>query len=93
MIEPIKPISLDLSTPLAAPTNTSFEQFLVNQLADSEQKIEIADESVKQLLVGETDNLHQVMIALGKAKTSFELTVEIRNKLLEGFQEIIKMQI
>jgi len=33
------------------------------------------------------------MISLSKAKTSFELTLQVRNKLLEGFQEVMRMSV
>ena len=43
--------------------------------------------------MGETDNLHQVMMALDKAKVSFQLMVQVRNKLLEAYQDVLRMQI
>jgi flagellar hook-basal body complex protein FliE len=43
--------------------------------------------------VGEQGNLHEVMIALEKAKLSFELILAVRNKSLEAYQELMRMQI
>jgi flagellar hook-basal body complex protein FliE len=48
---------------------------------------------VARLAAGDTDNLHQVMIALEEAKLSFQLMVQVRNKLLESYQDILRMQI
>ncbi|EGG95031.1 hypothetical protein IMCC1989_1987 [gamma proteobacterium IMCC1989] len=56
-------------------------------------QINKAEFNVRELAAGRADNLHHVMVSLSKAKLSFELAVEVRNKLLEGYQEIIKMQI
>ena len=70
-----------------------FSDWLTNQINHTNDKIEAADHQVQQLALGEADNLHQVMIALSTAKTSFELTVQIRNRLLEGFQQVMRMNI
>lgn len=52
-----------------------------------------ADEQVQALALGEVDNLHQVMINLEKAKLTFSLAVQLRNKALEGYQDIMRMQV
>jgi flagellar hook-basal body complex protein FliE len=48
---------------------------------------------VRQLAVGETTNIHQVMISLEKARMSLELVVQVRNKCLESYQSLMQMQI
>ena len=70
----------------------SFMDVLASQLDATNQSILYAQDKAQSLALGEEENLHQVMIAISKAKTNFELTVEIRNKLLEGFQEVMRMQ-
>jgi hypothetical protein len=46
-----------------------------------------------ELATGEVDNLHQVMLKLDEAKLSFQLMVQVRNKLLEAYQDILRMQV
>jgi flagellar hook-basal body complex protein FliE len=48
---------------------------------------------VRQLAVGENTNLHQVMISLEKAHLSLELVVQVRNKVLEAYQNMMQMQV
>lgn len=43
--------------------------------------------------LGETDNTHELSIALQKASTSLQYTVAIRDKVLEAYKEIMQMQI
>ncbi len=50
------------------------------------------DETVK-LMSGETDNIHQSIIALQEAGVAFTLLVEVRNKLVESYQELMRMQV
>lgn len=71
----------------------NFADFLMNEVQEANSKINVADQEVRALAVGETDNLHHVMLSVAKAQTAFELVVEIRNRILEGYQEINRMQI
>lgn len=52
-----------------------------------------ADKEVGQLAAGETDSLHQVVLTAAKADLSFRLVLELRNKLMESWQEIMRMQV
>ena len=76
----------------AAPSG-NFAGWLNNEMADLNQQLNQAELTVQQLAAGEIDNLHQIMISLEKAKLSFELALQVRNKLLEGYQEIMRMQV
>ena len=70
-----------------------FSQWLVSQVQETNDQIVSADTELRMLATGESDNLHHVMLSLEKAKTSMELVVQVRNKLLEGYQDIMRMQI
>ena len=63
---------------------------LINQVNELQNK---ADESVQKLVSGETGSIHQVMIAIEEADLAFRLMMEVRNKLIEAYQEIMRMQI
>lgn len=52
-----------------------------------------ADQAAESYLSGETDNLHQVMLAAEKADLALQLTVQMRNKIVEAYQEISRMRI
>jgi flagellar hook-basal body complex protein FliE len=47
----------------------------------------------QRLAVGEVQNLHQVMVNLEEAKANFQLMMQVRNRLLDAYQEIMRMQI
>jgi len=70
-----------------------FADWISQQISETDGHVKNAENQVQQLALGEADNLHQVMIALSKAKTSFELTVQVRNRLLEGFQQVMRMNV
>lgn len=52
-----------------------------------------ADAHVLQLAAGEADDLHNVVAAVEKASLALELTIALRNKLVEAYQEIMRMQV
>ncbi len=52
-----------------------------------------ADELMTKLAIGETQDLHQVMIAVEEVNLALQLTLQIRNKMLEAYQEIMRMQV
>lgn len=100
MIDPISiATSVTQLTGMAAPARTSdpangdFTAWLGYQVNEVNSQIIKADDSVRRLALGETDNLHQVMISLEKAKLSFELMVQVRNKLLDAYQDIMRMTV
>jgi flagellar hook-basal body complex protein FliE len=52
-----------------------------------------ADSKIKNMITGESKELHEVMIAVEKASISFQFLTQVRNKALEAYQEIMRMQV
>ncbi len=67
-------------------TNGNF----VNEVNDLQMK---AGESVENFATGKVENVHEVMIAMSKAEVSFKFMMETRNKLIDAYKEIIRMQV
>lgn len=53
----------------------------------------VANEQVAAFIAGEQENVHEVMISMNKAQLSFQLMTEVRNRMLETYQELMRMQI
>lgn len=51
-----------------------------------------ADEAIKSFAKGETKEVHETMIAVQKADISFKMMMQIRNKIVEAYQEVMRMQ-
>lgn len=56
------------------------------------QQIE-SDKMTQKLVLGENVDLHEVMIAAQKASVTLNTTMEVRNKIVEAYQEIARMQV
>jgi len=52
-----------------------------------------ADDMATKLALGQIDDIHQVTIAMEKATLSLQLAVQVRNKMVEAYQEISRMQV
>jgi flagellar hook-basal body complex protein FliE len=70
-----------------------FQSMLVEFVGDVNEAQHTAGEAVNRLVAGEPTEIHEVMIAVEKAGVSFELMLEIRNKMLEAYQEVMRTQI
>ncbi|MDT0632359.1 flagellar hook-basal body complex protein FliE [Rubrivirga sp. S365] len=58
---------------------------------DASQKT--ADGQIEAFVAGEQENLHEVTIAMNEARLHFQLMTEVRNKSLETYQELMRMQV
>ena len=52
-----------------------------------------SDKSIQGLASGENKNLHEVMIEIEKASISFQFMSQVRNKALDAYQEVMRMQV
>jgi flagellar hook-basal body complex protein FliE len=75
------------------PEKGGFSNFLESAIAEVDGKMQAADAEKMKVFTGETDNLHQAMISMQEASVAFSLMVEVRNKLVESYQELMRMQV
>jgi len=71
----------------------TFKGIMANYLEEVNTLQHDADAQIQRLVAGETEDLHQVMLAMDEAETSFEMMLEIRKKLVGAYQDIMRMQI
>jgi flagellar hook-basal body complex protein FliE len=55
--------------------------------------VNAADTQVRSLVLGESDNVHGVLIALETARVSMGVMVQVRNRLVDAYQDVMRMQI
>lgn len=98
----ISPISLAGSLPIApgaspvqSPTapGSPFTALMENMLQSASSSREHSDAAIRDMITGRTENLHSVMLQAAQADLSFRLILEIRNRLSDAYQEVMKMQV
>lgn len=68
-------------------------EFLTDSIKSVSDAQMHADNMNKQLILGETDNLHGVMIANQKAEMTLNFAIEVKNKVVEAYKEITRLQL
>lgn len=92
-IQPQEVTLLD-TKPMTQPVEKPAGKFkdVLSEFVDSVNSLQKQASATEQsFLKGEVSDVHQVMIAVEEASVAFELLMEIRNKLLESYQQIMRM--
>lgn len=76
-------------TPAGVPFANTLKEAV--QTVDEAQKA--SEAQVEGFVAGEIENVHEVMISMNKAELHFQLLTEVRNKLLDSYQELMRMQV
>lgn len=82
-----------VNTPTPAQAQKSFASVLKESLNQVNEAQNQSDVMTEKLAKGENVDLHQVMIASQKASITMSATLEIRNKVIEAYQEVMRMQV
>ncbi|AVX20776.1 MULTISPECIES: flagellar hook-basal body complex protein FliE [Carboxydocella] len=88
-----QPLGLDKTKTVTNSEGPSFSEILAANLAKVDELQKQSDAARMQLLTGQAPDLHTVMIIGEKANLALQLTVQIRNKVIEAYQEIMRMQV
>jgi flagellar hook-basal body complex protein FliE len=82
------------SAPLGVGSSgASFQNLLTDFAGEVNQKQTAATDAISGLMSGKNVSLHQAMISMEEANVSFQMMVEVRNKLLDSYQELMRMQV
>lgn len=94
---PIPPIQPGLVTHIELPTakapSSEFHDLLSSTIATVNQQQNDAQTAVNQFLNGDSIELHSVALAGQRADLSMDLFLQVRNKVLSAYQEVMKMQL
>jgi flagellar hook-basal body complex protein FliE len=86
-----------IAPPSSAPQSTPGAGAFGSMFADAISKVEgfqqNAQTSVDRLLSGEGEELHHVAIATQQAELSFQLFMQVRNKIVTAYQQVMQMQV
>jgi len=98
MIEPLAPLTrielveMPSQTGRLAPEN-DFSAFLKEAIGKLDQTQIEAEQAAKALVTGEIEDFHTPVVAMEKASLTLSLAVTVRNKVLEAYHDIMRMQI
>ncbi len=97
-IEPLA--ALGSSTPAFATFATGFGAEpqplfarLLDEVSTLNQRMQVNEASLQSLALGDTDQLHRVIMSLESTRLSFDLMLQVRNKVLDAYQELMRLQV
>lgn len=87
-------ITQSATAAVTSPQNTgSFASALEGAIQAVEQTGQQADTAVQKFLNGDGEELHNVALSVQRASLAFDFGLQVRNKIVSAYQEVMKMQI
>lgn len=91
-------VGLAQASVLAPPTGNSapaagFENWLKTEVQALDSQLASSEAAVKELALGNAGNLHDVMLKMEQARLSLQLAMQVRNRVVEAYQEVLRMQV
>ncbi len=71
----------------------SFKKVMSELVKDVDNIHKTAEKATEMLVTGELEDVHQVVVAMEEAQISFRLMMQVRNKMVEAYKEVMKMQV
>ena len=98
MLPPIAPVASALPAALSSTVGqlaggSGFKDLLEGAIQRVDSLKQAADRGVERVLAGEGEELHGVVLATQRAELAFELFMQVRNKVTQAYQEVMRMQI
>jgi flagellar hook-basal body complex protein FliE len=81
------------SSPVFEKKGTSFSDMLTNAFENVNEDQNKANTAMKELIAGKNKNIHETMLIMEKADISLKMMMQIRNKMIDAYKEIMRMQI
>lgn len=82
-----------MNSPVAGSGDRTFTQ----ALEESFEKVNLhqhqADRAIKELVAGRSKNIHETLLTIERADASLKLAMQVRNKILDAYREIMRMQV
>lgn len=79
------------SVPAASTAAPSFSSLVADGLSQVNGQLVAGQQDLQRLALGEAGSLHQVMTRMEESRISFQLMLQVRGRLLEAYQDLMKM--
>jgi flagellar hook-basal body complex protein FliE len=96
----LSPNSIEFGKNLQIPTETTPQdgaRSFTDTMRDVVESVNMqqieSEDTASRFIAGQVEDVHEAMISMEKASVSFQFLVEVRNKLLESYREVMRMQV
>ena len=91
-VESVKLTSENISS-ATGPVEPGFMEMVINKAADIDKAVNTANDTLQQYALGKGVATHELMLQLETAKYELQMAIEVRNKVVEAYQELLRMQL
>lgn len=95
-IQPIAQQPFNSASPSSAPKTdqpTTFAEMIMRAIDSVSAAQSRADEAARKVAHGDLESLHEALLAIQEATRGMQILVQVRNKVIEAYQEIMRTQI
>ena len=89
----VDPVIIDKTSPTERVTAPGFAQMFEDFIKGVDQKKKISAKETQDLILGRSDNIHEAVVKSQEAGVAFNLMIEVRNKLVDSYKELMRMQV
>jgi flagellar hook-basal body complex protein FliE len=89
---PVAPWTTPAAPGHAGTTGTEFGRIFEREISQVDSDIRAAETSMRDYASGKPVELHELMIQLERARLSVQVFVQVRNKIVESYQDLMRMQ-
>jgi flagellar hook-basal body complex protein FliE len=75
------------------PSGPAFGQRISEGLQALNEQLLASQVDLQRLATGEAENLHEIMVRLEESRISLQLMLQVRNRVLEAYQDVMRMQV
>jgi flagellar hook-basal body complex protein FliE len=92
-VQPIRPAGPGSAEPTVTPTGPSFRETLEQQIAQVNELQHDATAAMEDLATGQRDDVESVILATQKADIAFRTLLQVRNKMMEAYDEVKQIRV
>lgn len=92
-LAPVQPMLPPVQTGAPSQAAGSFGDVLAKMVTEVDSTRQAAAVETRKVLLGESDSMHGAMLALQESSIALSMMVEVRNKLVESYQELMRMPV
>lgn len=82
-----------LKKPSESTDGPNFKDMLTQAINEVDQAHKVSDQQIQGVLSGQVQDVHSALIAMQKADLSFQMMMQVRNKLIDAYHEVMRMQV
>ena len=84
---------IDKTTPTDRVTAPGFSEMFEKFVRGVDHKKKVSAKETQDLILGKSDNIHEAVVKSEESKVAFNLMIEVRNKLVDSYKELMRMQV